>query len=261
MNVGSSDAKINRAQEQLNALASEFRAVVDDKPYRLSEQFNARPTDKTRGEYQYIVDFVSDIDDRWNVIIGEILHDLRSALDYLAWGAANRPWRKTQFPIFTTETQWAESAGPMIRTIPDKYLTVMKEAQPYQNLTLGKDPAEHFLAILSYLSNRDKHRLLHTTLFTLDEAAPSFAAARDISAIHSVTINFGAIEPGAIFVELDITTDGPEPEMNMQGQATLDVAFCDTSARGKIVNGESVGRVLEAIGRYVNKVVRRFETI
>jgi len=263
LDVSGSDEKIERAQEALNALATEFRGfIAPDKPYRLAEQFDPHPGNDGRGYYRYIVAEVRPVPPRWGVLIGEIAHDLRSSLDYLAWGAARRPWRRTQFPIFTARKSWDDKVGPMIKSIPDPFVTVIEEAQPYRNLDTGRDPRLHHLAILSQLSNRDKHRLLHTTLLTLDQAAPRFTGVRDVASIYSLAMRFGAFDKGAELVRIEIGTDGLDPEMAMDGEFTLDVAFRDTSARGKAtIHGESVGRVLEGIGRYVNKVVRRFESV
>jgi hypothetical protein len=261
VDVSGSDAKIDRAQEALNALASEIGAfIAPAKPYRLVEQFDLHPGEDARGYYRYFVTDIQPTPERWSVVIGEIAHDLRSSLDYLAWGAARRPWRRTQFPIFLSRSSWDAKVAPMVKTASEPFLTVMEEAQPYRNLDTQRDPRLHWLAILSHISNRDKHRLLHTTLLALQGAAPRFTAVRDVTSISGLAIQFGPLEEGTELVRIEIGIDGPNPEMAMDGEFTHDVAFRDTSARGKAtIHGEGVGTVLEGIGRYVNKIVRRFE--
>lgn len=90
-------------------------------------------------------------------IVGEFLHDLRSALDHLAWqlvlSDGGIPTRDTAFPIRVHDPASCSIAGgvsPLARSL-------IEGAQPSQT-PVGDDPRLHALAMLQHLSNVDKHR-------------------------------------------------------------------------------------------------------
>lgn len=245
--------KLDRAQQQLYALGHAFMAYAERKPYRLLEEFDLRPGENI-GDYRYIVSDLKAPPAFFAVQTGELIHNLRSALDYMAFGTAKRPWHKTQFPIFRRCTDWAEKSGPMVKSIPPRYVAIMEETQPYR----APVPGEHLLAILNHLSNRDKHRLLHTTAATLVGAAPGFKAARGVAAIHEILMHFGVLEEGTELAKVVLEPDEPDPEMNMYGEFDLAIAFRDTSSAGRAIDGEPIIRVMFEVGRYVEKIYARF---
>lgn len=114
---------------------------------------------------------------RW-VLVGEIVHDLRSALDHLTWaltvahsGPPPRPldgwWRGVEFPIFTDaalfhkqDTRGRPGHGSGLadlRGVDPVLLPVFESLQPFQR---GARAERHPLAMLHALSIRDKHQTL-----------------------------------------------------------------------------------------------------
>ena len=224
--------KIVRAKYQLRDLEMRFAELAKSKPYRLVEKFDLRPGEKI-GDYRYIVEDVSLRKREWGVLIGELVHNLRSALEHTIYAAAKSPSRDTQFPIFRTCVEWEKKSCAMIYSVPEKVVALIEEAQPYH----APDPSHHLLAILNRLSNYDKHRLLHTTALTLEEAAPGFRAIKDIAAVHEIELHH-RIEEDATLVRIAIEPDGPEPEMEMYGEFSLGVAFSET--KGSPIDGVHV---------------------
>jgi hypothetical protein len=90
--------KIERAERHVRELEAEIRAFRERNPYRV-----VRDHDAQAGRYVYRVKTVEDVPACLSTIIGDIAHNLRSALDQLACQMvlANRGQVKTRtgFPI------------------------------------------------------------------------------------------------------------------------------------------------------------------
>jgi hypothetical protein len=125
--------------------------------------------------------------DEWGAIIGDVVHNLRSALDHLVWqltlANGNTPppnpvprdscWRKIGFPIWLKPYP-ADHRGNLIpwasaRKEPKSLWGVrpslradFEALQPFKH---GQNAAKEPLAILDELWNIDKHRHLHLPHF------------------------------------------------------------------------------------------------
>ena len=151
--------KLDRADKHLNELKTKVDGFANRQPYDL-----IRDDKPELGYYVYDFRFTRTPPRRWGVIIGDITHNLRSALDHLAWALASltvkggRPSRDTAFPIFT---EWKSSSPKpfqkMVRQMPPASHKIIERLQPHND---GDLAGKHPLAILAYLSNRDKHQLL-----------------------------------------------------------------------------------------------------
>lgn len=91
-----------------------------------------------------------------SLVIGDALHNLRSALDGLVWNLAHvdrapeRP-RDVQFPVTVTQKQWKEAAKKL-PTVPPSALEKIREFQ-----CLDDAPGISFVKVLHDLDIRDKH--------------------------------------------------------------------------------------------------------
>ena len=92
--------KVERARKHLDLLRQETRAFTEGKPYGVRAEFDAE-----RSEYAIRIR-LRDPDTRvpigLSLIAGDAVHNLRSALDHLAWQLAiigTGPGRFTQFPL------------------------------------------------------------------------------------------------------------------------------------------------------------------
>jgi hypothetical protein len=101
------------------------------------------------------------------LILGDYVHNLRSALDHLAWQLvaeedapaleSERTARRIQFPIYDSEERFASSEA--VQHVGAKTRTRMARFQPFKNTEEGTHLVNP-LAILQALSNADKHRVL-----------------------------------------------------------------------------------------------------
>lgn len=254
--LAGSHEKLRRAHEQLVALEELFGSFIERQEQVFTTEFE-RHEGKATGDCVFRISRIAEPPAVWGVLIGEAVHNLRSSLDHLAWALAHRPWRKTQFPMFMrAEDAWSREALSMVKGIPAKYVALMERAQPYN---AKGPPVEHVLAVLNHLSNHDKHRLLHTTILSIDTAAPEFVAGQGVAGIEAIALHFGELQDGAEVARVTILANDPAPVMEMKGEFALHVAFADTSSRGQPVNGEPVIHVLVEILKYVRWLVRNFE--
>ena len=137
------------------------------------------------------------VQDEWTFLIGDTLHNMRVALDYLTFKIVNpdpsdeRLVRATQFPIAKAKSDWANLQRSRIGTLSPSIQAVFESLQPYHALN---SPRLEPLAVLNALENVHKHR------FLLD-AYPSVTSLGFVGDRHKVGINytnvpFGPVEDG-----------------------------------------------------------------
>src|SRR4051794_1678137 len=118
-------AKLDRAARQIAALDHAGRSWGRRRPFDV-ERHAPEP-----GELRFVVAGLRPPPPALAVHAGEIVHDLHSALDHLVWAVAERPWRRTQFPIFLEQETWAGNSEANVRSIAPAYVAVVEDAQPF----------------------------------------------------------------------------------------------------------------------------------
>jgi hypothetical protein len=142
------------------------------------DDFFGDPTDPTslrghlestqRGPFPMSVESPS----HWPLIVGDIIHAYRSALDYLAWevatlcrtrrGQKGPPSWATLFPISDSPELFEERGRKRLLDFDESEVEMVERFQPYR-----ADPrwgVAESLRNLRDLSNRDKHRALNITV-------------------------------------------------------------------------------------------------
>lgn len=170
-------AKVERAWEHRHALEREIAPVRDGERHPLQMSAKLDP------DSGYHVFRVSVMPDEWQrraaVVLGDIVHSLRSALDHLAWQLVlnhyGRPpteelRRLVKFPIERKRNSVTSSY--IYSKVSPADRADIEWAQPYYApnfpTTFRHIPALHALAVLQRLSNRDKHRMLNPTLVSTE---------------------------------------------------------------------------------------------
>lgn len=152
-------AKLDRAEEHLSELQDATEGFLDDQPCRAFVE-----PDSEAGLHRLKVE-VRDWPPvaEWGVRIGDVVHNLRSALDHLAWVAGGDPPPNEDasgFPIFKDERKFHKKRVSMIGGADQRIQGIIEGVQPYQRgQRFARDPLWH----LYRLSNTDKHRLLITS--------------------------------------------------------------------------------------------------
>ena len=148
-------AKIERANNHLSDLDAACRAFCDTQEDQVSSSVNPNT-----GELTYYGPPDRDVPMEIAIVAGDAVHNLRSALDHLAYqlvlANGNKPNRKTDFPIFKDASDYEKNCVERTEGMSQKALARIGEAKPYKG---GNDT----LWRLHKLDIIDKHRLLFTT--------------------------------------------------------------------------------------------------
>lgn len=167
-------AKIARARADLSTLSDEMVGLFDTHPFHVEEaEFDSR----LRATVYRATGGPASLPVEWGVTVGDIAHNLRAALDGLAWQLAllqgPRPYQRTAFPVHIRGTTtrrdasrnllphfWNHRNGTSnreIQSIDPKYWPRIEGFQPYKR---GNGHRNSPLFRLSELNNTDKHRLV-----------------------------------------------------------------------------------------------------
>ena len=99
---------------------------------------------------------VEPIDPFIPITVGEIVYNMRAALDYVVYALARsdsgKPQRGTQFPIENTEKGFRDNCGEYLCGITSQHKALFEPLQPYNRCNWTRS--------LRDLSNADKHRHL-----------------------------------------------------------------------------------------------------
>jgi hypothetical protein len=162
--LGGVVAKLNRGKAQFDVLRTEIGSFSDQDPQPHSSRGYF---DMDTWEWIERFQVREPPPLRWGVMLGECVHNLRSALDHLVCqltlldGGTMDDCSQTQFPIASkSEAQFEQMANHRIPKLSRWHRAMIKRAQPYR---AGDSAWKHPLAILADLSNADKHRLINPT--------------------------------------------------------------------------------------------------
>jgi hypothetical protein len=148
--------KIERAKEHLADLDREINSFTASNPYRFVIH------DDPDGTRHIILDSHEPIPMRWSAIVGDIIHNARSALDVLATHAASietHSIENRKFPIFRDKADFEKRAFKNWGQNCPRTIRFIKLLGPYERgYDLGHH--SHTLALLNRLSVRDKHTLI-----------------------------------------------------------------------------------------------------
>jgi hypothetical protein len=148
----------------------------------------------------------------WALLMGDVVHNLRAALDVLIWANAEtdnlepRQRRELGFPLVSVEAEWADKSARLLRGVSPIVVERVRACQPFQLPLVER--SSHGLLVLHELDVLDKHRLaLSTTAsaalqdMALDhtvEFADDAAAERNVP--PDVTVHKAALVDGALLI-------------------------------------------------------------
>jgi hypothetical protein len=235
------ERKIARAQQYLQTLYGEMEAWSDRQPWRLVDEVH----DDGRKHF-WRVRITEPIPIDWAVVLGEAIHNLRSALDqavyWLTVDWTGDELALSSFPVYTQRANfyqrakktgtWSSSGGMYkIRGIGPGPQAFIEALQPYPQR--HRRPYCLDLRLLHDLWNQDKHRLVH--LWGLRFGDPQIRVHQRVAADCIVSIDRRLKHDNAIV--LKVTCDPPHGEVPMHGQITGMLSIHG----GKRAGGPSIG--------------------
>ena len=240
--------KVKRAQSHIADLEALFHSFNRDNPHRIEVHENVdTPGLKIRGVFDKPLPPIAA------TILGDAIHNLRTALDHLACRlveySGGKITRRTAFPIYKTEAGLNDGLASKLGGTPNEIHDLVKSIKPYK--TDGAGRAGNLLIWgLSELDIMDKHLLLIPTI--------SVVSLRNIR----VTNHDGS----TIFTvgELNVSGDGNVDVVSVGGSglkfeadshATFGVFFANT----KIFDGHQVIETLTRTSDAVSDVIDLFE--
>lgn len=196
---------------------------------------------------------------RWGIIVGEIVHNLRSALDHLVHQLALANGKTPDgisYPVLTEDP-----GGPKVsdrtrsiwtnltkRIHPDD-LTIIERTQPYKREYPGVGKA---LSGLNRLSNWDKHNAIHLSGTFLTDSRFSFEAVRDVELGDTEFGHVGTFQNGTVVAVCPCRFTGPNPKVKMKDELAYGVAFLDGPSG---VKGKDVVLILMRLANFVNDIL------
>jgi len=157
--VTGSRLKVKRASKHLNELERKPRVFLDRHPERFTTHLDPQ-------DFNYVIYYIAPNRPppvTFGPVFGDVVHNLRSTLDHIAWNLALRnladtdcePSDDTAFPLIRNFTDgsvtyfWNSAVDILPDAIPD-----IADLQPAH----ARNPNDHPLAVLNRLWNADKHR-------------------------------------------------------------------------------------------------------
>lgn len=222
-------AKLDRAVEHLDTLRSEQRAYMESSPLKVTSRF-----DSATGWWSFYVS-CQRISLRYSNIVGDCVHNLRSALDQLVTQLViandQQPTSQHQFPITRDAKDFLGQAKNRLKGLSDEHRAIIESAQPYNTRDDGSGRPQA-LVVLNDLSNRDKHRLINAVILVAGSEHPwsiKFGSNDDAGPIGDIKIRDGSWHrDGEELARVHITPTGPNPEVSiLPGRVPAEIVFVD----------------------------------
>ena len=161
------NAKIDRASGQIQTLSSDievFGATI--------RRSIVHEIDRDAGEQKWIYrGATAEVPIEWSIRVGEVLYNLRSALDHLVWqlvlANGEEPARNNQFPILDEAEEWMSRTENQLKGVSENHRQMIRFLQPFNPLLELPVNGEmrpynaQVFRTLHDLCNIDKHRHLN----------------------------------------------------------------------------------------------------
>jgi hypothetical protein len=241
--------KLERASQHIEAIRARCQAFTERDPPPFSSRIEQKPQPDGSVEYVAYAVVLEHPPHDLGAMIGDAVHNIRSALDYLVYELAPpnvRSKGKTQFPICDTEQKFTNSAY-RIEGITGDERTLIERVQPFRS----DDPRTDPLVVLNRLSNSDKHRLLVPVVAGVNLRDVWVGSSNaDVNFTH---VEFGAVEHDARIVAFTVRRRDSSSELVVEpSQPTLQITL---DPRDTGLHDRSLPDVLRVVHHYVERDV------
>jgi len=143
--------RVRRANEHLSELEREIGIMIEKQAHAVPFDLDPKPPHGAVNVGRPPETFAGL---RLGTLVGEIVYNLRCALDYLIYALAEldsgAPQKRTQFPIMETAQDFARWSKTMLKGVNPGHIAAVERLQPYNGCS--------WTDALGALSNMDKHR-------------------------------------------------------------------------------------------------------
>jgi hypothetical protein len=240
--ASSGRVKIERAKEHIKNFDTSAKAAFESGLYSLSFERDAEPgyaTIRVRG---------GPIPAYWSAIVGDAVHNLRIALDYLwrdVWTPQGTPVdRRDGFPTFLNADKFEARFRRVQKGTPQVVVKLLREIKPYKG---GNDA----LCDLVALDDRDKHHAIVLICGRMVEAkldASRTFVARGIAAPENPVLHLRATKDGGLYPLEDGTPVARANLTAFKGKVEV-----ETECAFQVAFGESEIRKLESVVDTLNE--------
>ena len=237
--------KLDRGKTQLDTLYKQLRAALDSNRHTVKTEIHVGLTSKPPGvtdsrpwvAYTYRVVEIPTFEAEIGLLLGEVVHNFRGALDHLAWALVRRgsqrhitrsQTRNVMFPMAPTRKSFFNSVGNRLPGTSMDQRAFIEQYQPYRRSTAGRA-----IRRLQSLSNTDKHRVIVPTFITSLAADLDFKHdGGELVAAVVHTKDMRSIKNGSRIMSLVLAVEGTdEIKVNVSGNLRLLPALPRSVAR------------------------------
>jgi hypothetical protein len=247
--------KFARARQQIKSLDNEIRAFLKTRPYVPIFNF-----DKNARDLTVRVKIERYPPPMWGIYIGEIAHNLRSALDHIVWqivalNTGREPRTKqNQFPIFESEAGFKDRGiKKFLIHAGCQAINLIQSEQPFSTGEGVSSPLWH----LKEVSDVDKHRTIHLTGTLIQAIQAKFGSLlEDVDVTQVETRVAGPIQKDALLMRYRLTGTSTFPFRTTQVNAKLSVSVA-FDERTPAVGGGVVIPILLNAAKRAERISRR----
>lgn len=224
-------AKLAWAWKHLEALDKSIDGFLKSDAYFATEEYNP----ENRG-YIGRIYVKRDLLPEWSLMVGDIVHNLRSSLDSLAYALSLKhsglpsedEARSIQFLLVDTKGEFNDPRRRRyIKRMSPEAQAVVERLQPFNT---KPDGFKHQLSVLRDISNVDKHRHILLTRAAAESSkialsGPGIPPGTEVQGIA------GPFENGAVIARWRFD-QGPVAEVKMRMHVAVAIEFADGPATG-----------------------------
>jgi hypothetical protein len=232
--------KLDRAENHLDGLQEQVAVFLKDDAHDFRHHYDLKAS-----RYSLSIEVRRELPVMWSVIVGDLVHNLRSGLDHLMWqlvlAGGGKPNGATAFPVLrhapATTDEW-KSWRKKIRGVHPVVTEVIRSIQPYETQDGPLDG--HALIAVKALSNQDKHELPVARVQAIGALSNEEAASVGLEAVEDIELGAAQIAVGVPLEDGDeiawarATFTGPNPKVEIKGKFPVQLAFGD---RGILLQG------------------------
>ncbi len=260
--LGLISVKVVRAKEHLATITADVHAYLALKPYGVGTK-RAPET----GRMIYFVANVHPTPLRISATIGDAIHNLRCALDHLAYqlilvGTGKQPSSRVYFPIADDRTKYLEQRRRQFKGATQAAIATLDGLEPYKG---GND----LLWCLHKLNNVDKHRVLLTAgsaLRSINLGAYLSRGMQKYLAASPIADNYPEMPVIDLFyrpadrlfplkVGDELFIDAPDAELDEKLEFRFEMAFGEKD----IAFGDPILETMTSLVQLVETILPKFE--